>query len=126
MAEIGENLALVIGAWMDATRIGSMDPVIALMDADVVWYGFLPGTVCNGKAEVGAFLSRHQRRPPRVTRIEAVERGETIIACLEGPDFLHPGTGQPRSEAFMRVTLERGRIKEMRGVATREEALAGI
>src|SRR5579859_903669 len=120
MPDIGENLALVIGAWMDATRVGSMDPVIALMDPDVVWHGFLPGTVCTGKVEVADFLSRHQRRPPRVTRIEALERDETIVACLEGPDFLHPGTLEPRPEAFMRVTLDRGRITEMRGFARRE------
>ena len=60
MAEIGENLALVVGSWVEATRAGSMDAVIALMDTDVVWHGFVPGSICCGKAEVAALLSRSE------------------------------------------------------------------
>lgn len=119
----GDNLALVVGAWMDATRSGSMDAVVSLMDDEVVWHGFIPGTVCSGRDQMLGMLSRNP--PPRVTRLEAVESGDAVVVCVEGPDFRHPATGEPRSAAFMRISVRAGRIREMRGMATREEALQG-
>lgn len=100
-----------------------MDAVVSLLDDDVVWHGFVPGTVCRGRDQVLGMLRRNP--PPRVTRLEAVESGTVVAVCVEGPDFRHPATGEPRPGAFMRVSMRAGRITEMRGMATREEALQG-
>jgi hypothetical protein len=125
MAAEGDNLVLVLGAWMDAARAGTLEALASVMDDDVVWYGFVPGTGCRGSHEVLAMLGRNRPSPPRVTRLEAVETGDTVAVCLESPDFRHPLTGEPRPAAFLRLAIAGGRITEMRGVATREEALHG-
>lgn len=132
MAEEGDNLATVLGAWLDATRAGTLDPLEAVMDEHITWYGILPGTVCHGRAETIETMRRGMGRLPRVTRMEAVEVGDAVVISLTGPDFRHPdGEERPastreRPHLFMRLTLRSGRVTEMRATETDEVALEQV
>ena len=129
MAKEGDNLATVLGAWLDATRAGTLDPLEAIMDENVAWYGIVAGTACHGRAETIETMRRGMARLPRVTRMEAIELGDVVVMSLTGPDFRYPdGDERPASERerpylFMRLTLRDGRVTEMRATESHEAAL---
>ncbi|HET9050196.1 MAG TPA: nuclear transport factor 2 family protein, partial [Candidatus Dormibacteraeota bacterium] len=79
MAEEGDNLATVLGAWLDATRTRTLDPLEAMMDENITWHGVIPGTVCHGRAETIETMRRGVGRLPRVTRVEAIEVGDVVV-----------------------------------------------
>ena len=132
MAEEGDNLATVLGAWLDATRAGTFDPLEAMMDEEITWYGIVPGTVCHGRAETIATMRRGMDKLPRVTGMEANEVGDAVVMSLTGPDFRYPdGEDRPASEQerpqlFMRLTLRGGRVTEMRATQSHEAALEHV
>lgn len=124
MASDGDNLATVLGACVDVLRSGRAEKLASILDDNVVWHGVLPGTGCNTRRQVLDFLERRQGGAPRITRLEIAEVGDTVVVTAAGPDFREPDTGEPRPEAAMVFTLERGRVVEMRGVRTRAEVIA--
>ena len=127
MADEGDNLATVLGAWLDATRAGTLDPLETLMDESITWHGIVPGTVCHGRAETIETMRRGIGKLPRVTRMEAIEVGDAVVMALTGPDFRYPDGEEPSSERerphlFMRLTLRDGRVTEMRATESPEAA----
>ena len=132
MAEEGDNLATVLGAWLDATRAGALDPLEAIMDEDISWHGIVPGTVCHGRAETIETMRRGMETLPRITKMEAIEMGDVVVMSLTGPDFRYPDWEERpelergRPQLFMRLTLRAGRVTEMRATGSREDALERI
>ena len=127
MAEIGENLALIVGAWMEMARTGNSERFAALFDEDAVWQGLLPELACHGREQVLELLVRARQRVPRITRLEAQEFGDRVAVCVEGPDFPEPldgawpllPPGAPRSLVF---TFRHGRVVRMESLPNRDAA----
>jgi len=120
--KIGENIGLVVSAWTDMLRRGSPDALEALLDEKVVWEGVFPGEICRNRGEVLGSLSRMQD-PPRITRMEAEEKGDKVMVSVNGPDFDSDDrrpAGAARSIVF---TFEKGRVIKMQSLKTRDEAI---
>lgn len=110
MSDPGDNLAIVISAWLAAVRQGDTRELASVLDEDVVWQGLRSDLVCHGRTEVLRVLAHNQGRSPRLTRITAEEDGERVAMTVDGPDFedneLLPA-GAPRS---LVVTVRDGRV----------------
>lgn len=127
MAEVGDNLGRIVGAWMEMAQTGNVAGLAALFDEDAVWQGLLPELACHGREQVLDLLVRGRRRVPRITRIEAQEFGDRVAVSVEGPDFpespaphlLPPGA--PRSLVF---TFSAGRVVRMESLPNRDAAFA--
>lgn len=119
---IGENLQLIVAAWIDLFQRGSTDAMEGLLDEKVVWNGAFPDEICNGRREVLGMLGRNRPRAPRITRIEAEENGDLVAIALEGPDFggddRRPADG-PRSIVF---TFRNGHVIRMQSLTSRDDA----
>jgi hypothetical protein len=118
----GGNLALIVAAWTEMFQSGSSGALARLLDEKVVWNGMFPDEVCNDRTEVLGILGRNLPRAPRITRIEAEEKGDKVAVTVEGPDF--PGTdrrgaGGPRSLVF---TFRGGRVIRMQSFKDRGDA----
>jgi hypothetical protein len=128
MSEIGDNLVLLISAWTGMFRSGQTAELGEILDDGVVWQGVLPELVCRGREEVLGVMVRN-RRPPRITRIEAEEFGDQVAVSVEGPDFPEPDSpegdllppGSPRSLVF---TFRNGRVVRMESLPSRDAAFA--
>jgi ketosteroid isomerase-like protein len=122
----GQNLAAVIGAFVEAYTAGSLEAMRVLLAEDVVWDGPMPGTRCGDRGDVMAMLGRRfgPGRAMPVTWMEAVEDGDRVVIAASGPDFHPDGVAGPPGEVFLVFTLRDGRIVHMRGTQTREEAFA--
>ena len=120
--QVGENLALIVAALTDVLRRGSTDSLQALLDEKVVWTGIFSDDICHNRQEVLDTLVRNRPRAPRITRIEAEEKGNLVAISVEGPDFqgddrLPPG--DPRSLVF---TFQEGHVIRMQSLKSRDEA----
>ena len=119
----GDNLRLVLGAWLDAHRSGTADAIAAILDEDAQWEGPVRGALCANRREIVTLIGRQAAYAPRLTRLEAFEAGDHVVICAEGPD-LHPGgDAGPEGLAYLVFTVRDGRVVHMRGVASREAAL---
>jgi len=132
MSGSGDNLALLVAAWTAMLRSGRDEELGSILDDRVVWQGLLPELVCNGRPEVLTRPGRLERRPWRITRIEAAEFGDRVAVCVEGPglsDGDGPGSpdapvlppGVPRSLVF---TFRDGRVVRMESLPSRDAAFA--
>ena len=128
MADIGDHLGRIVGAWTEMAQTGSVEGLAALIDENAVWQGLLPELVCHGREEVLGMLVRGRQRVPRITRIEAQEFGDRVVVSVEGPDFpespdspalLPPGA--PRSLVF---TFRADRVVRMESLPNRDAAFA--
>lgn len=110
MSGPGDNLALVLSAWLAAVRHGDTRELASIIDEDVVWQGLRSDLVCHGRTEVLRVLGHKQGRPPRLTKITAEEDGERVAMTVDGPDFedneLLPASA-PRS---LVVTVRDGKV----------------
>jgi hypothetical protein len=120
--QVGENLALIVEAWADMLRTGSTGALHALLDEKVVWNGVFPDEICHGRQEVIGILASNWRRAPRISRLDAEERGDRVAVSVEGPDFQgddrRPAVG-PRSLVF---TFQKGHVIRMQSLKSRDEA----
>ncbi len=75
-----------------------------------MWTGIFPDDICHNRQEVVDTLVRNRPRAPRITRIEAEEKGNLVAISVEGPDFqgdprlivICAGCGAHRSGLFQR------------------------
>lgn len=127
-AATGDNLAAVLGAFLDAQRTGRADALTALLAEDVVWEGPVPGTRCSNRTEAMDILARRfaSERRLRITRLEAVEDGDRVVIAALGPDFHPGGEAGPEGEVYLVFTMQNGRVVRMRGTTTRDEAFARV
>jgi SnoaL-like domain len=119
---VGDNLALIIGAWIALFQRGSIDALESLLDEKVVWQGMFPGEVCKDRRQVLGMLVHSRSRAPRITRIEAEENGDQVAISVDGPDFQADDrlpAGGPRSLVF---TFRDGRVIRMQSLKSRDEA----
>ncbi len=119
---VGENLAQIVAALTDALRRGSTDALQALLDEKVVWTGMFPDDICRNRREVLDTLVRNRPRAPRITRIEAEEKGNLVAISVEGPDFQGDDrlpAGAPRSLVF---TFQEGHVIRMQSLTSRDDA----
>jgi ketosteroid isomerase-like protein len=123
----GDNLAAVLGAFLEAHRSGRTDALTALLAEDVVWEGPVPGTRCNNRNEAMDILGRRFAADHRlrITHLEAVEDGDRVVIAALGPDFHPDGEAGPEGELYLVFTVQDGRVVRMRGMASRAEAFAG-
>ncbi len=87
MTENSYFLGDVLAAWIAMLRTGSTTELASLLDTNVAWRGVLPGQICHNREEVLNLLTRQGRRHPRLTRIEAEERGDRVVVSVHSPDF---------------------------------------
>lgn len=122
----GEMLAAVLGAFFDAQRTGRLDALTALLAEDVEWRGPVQGTRCANRADVLSILGQRfdGTQQLRITRLEAVEDGDRVVISALGPDFHPDGEAGPEGEVYLVFTLRGGRVVDMQGTWTREEAFA--
>jgi hypothetical protein len=121
MTEIGGNLAMIVGAWTAMLSSGNTESLGAILDEGVTWQGVLPDQICRNREEVLDILIRNQRRPPRLTRIEAAEFGDRVVVSVESPDF-EEMDGRPRGPRSLVFTFRNGRVVRMESIATRDAA----
>jgi hypothetical protein len=117
----GEQLASLISLWAQTVwDRGTGDSGGALED-DVVFENVPTGDVIQGRASVVALL-REWDRPPRLTRLQAVEQGRHVLLLSEGPDLHRGGAKGPAGESHLVFTFRGTLVSRIRSVATREAA----
>lgn len=122
---IGENLALIVAALTELFNRGSTDALEAMLDEKVVWRGVFPGEICHDRNEVMATMVGNRARPPRITRIEAEEKGDQVAVSVEGPDFQNEGRRAVGPPAIV-FTFTNGRVVKMQSVGSPDEAFSAV
>jgi hypothetical protein len=124
MGEQGENLARIVSAWLAVLRSGDLVELAGLLDPNVVWQGVHPDEICRNRGQVLDILVRNKVRPPRLTRIEASEHGDSVAVSVQGPDFPETDTltaDAPRSLVF---TFQAGMVVRIESFSTADAAFA--
>jgi hypothetical protein len=122
MRDKGDNLLLILSAWVEMLRTGKPKALESILDEHVIWQGVLPDLICQNRNEVLDIMVRNRQRAFRLTRVEAQESGGRVAVSVEGPDF--PDTDwnaadTPRSLVF---TFEAGKVVRIQSYLTRDEA----
>jgi hypothetical protein len=118
---IGANLQLVIAAWTDLFARGSIDALADLLAPDVVWNGAFPDEICHNRDEVLDILVRSRTRVPRITRLEAEEKGDQVAISVQGPDFQGDGRRLVGPPSIM-FTFRNRHVIRMKSLKSRDEA----
>jgi hypothetical protein len=119
---VGENLALIVAAWTDMLRRGSTDALQDLLDEKVVWNGIFPDEICHDRQEVIGILVRNRPRAPRISRIEAEEKGDQVAVSVDGPEFQGDDRRRAGGPPSLVFTFHKGHVIRMQSLKSRDEA----
>lgn len=124
VSEAGENLSVIVSAWLAMLQSGDSGELASILDPLVVWQGILPEQICRNRDEVLGVLIRNRLGPLRLTRIEAEEIGNRVAVSVLGPDFPDSDeqmAGEPRSLVF---TFRAGFVVRIDSLLSRDAAFA--
>jgi hypothetical protein len=107
-----DDLTLVLGAWLDARRRRSVEPIAKVLDADVVWQGLAPEYICRSREEVVQRLQMSKVYLSPLTAFEGRVSGDQVTLIGTGPAFLDP-VGVPRPQAGIVFTVRDGMVVRM-------------
>jgi SnoaL-like domain len=108
MAE--SNIEIVFDGWLDARRRGDLEAMAARLAPDVVHQGIRPELICRNRDEVLAL----------------VRGGRGQLPVPEAIELVAEGSQEPRGEATVVFTLERGKIVRMQDYLHRSDALQAV
>jgi SnoaL-like domain len=127
MAE--SNIEIVFDGWLDARRRGDLEAMAARLAPDVVHQGIRPELICRNRDEVLARVRGGRGQLPVPEAIELVAAGDHVVLSVRGPGIGVPadeGSQEPRGEATVVFTLERGKIVRMQDYLHRSDALQAV
>ncbi|MGD0834579.1 MAG: hypothetical protein ABSA40_09195 [Candidatus Dormibacteria bacterium] len=126
MNEPGDNLATLLSAWTAMLRTGRTAELAGILAADVVWQGLRPELRCANRDQVLGVLVRNRGRPPRITRIEAQERGAQVAVSVEGADLPEAPVELATAARSLVFTFRDGRVVRMESLPDRDAAFARL
>jgi ketosteroid isomerase-like protein len=110
-------------------RRGDVETMADRLAADVVHEGIRPGMLCTSREEVLSMARRRSERLPAPEAIELVAAGDHVVMSVRGAGIGVPaeeGSDEPRGEATVVFTLERGKIVRMQDYLHRSDALQAV
>jgi hypothetical protein len=107
-------------------RTGRTAELAGILAADVVWQGLRPELRCANRDQVLGVLVRNRGRPPRITRIEAQERGAQVAVSVEGADLPEAPVELATAARSLVFTFRDGRVVRMESLPDRDAAFARL
>jgi hypothetical protein len=123
------NIEIVFDGWLDARRRGDVEAMAARLAPDVVHQGIRPELICRNRDEVLARVRGGRGRLPVPEAIELVAAGDHVVMSVRGPGIGVPAdeaSDEPRGEATVVFTLQRGKIVHMQDYLRRSDALEAV
>jgi hypothetical protein len=71
-------------------------------------------------------LVRNRPRAPRITRIEAEEKGDQVAVSVDGPDFQSDDWRPPGGPRWLVFTFRNGRVIRMQSLTSRDAAFREV
>jgi SnoaL-like domain len=123
------NIEIVFADWLEAMRRGDLKTMANRLSPGVVHEGIRPGMLCRNREEVLSRIRRQSERLPVPEAIELVAAGDHVVMSVRGPGIGVPAdehSDEPRGEATVVFTLQRGKIVHMRDYLRRSDALEAV
>jgi ketosteroid isomerase-like protein len=106
----------------DALKRGDLSQIEALLAEDVQWHAGDPTAefACHNRGQALAFIQRPERRGPGEL-VDVIDAGDRVVVITQPP----PEEGGQPAELHAQITTFRdGRVTEMVGYPTVQDALA--
>lgn len=120
----GDRLAVLFTIWAEAVWNRHASAAAPALHEDVIFVNEPTGEQTRGRERVLDLLLSFDR-PPRLTRVEAFERGDRAYLFSEGRDLHAGGHHGPPGRSYLMFAFEGSVIREIRSFASPSDALDG-